>query len=87
LSKADVKQRLWEESKLAASRLSAKDFSRVVNARRAELGEITRDTMLPVSTHPGDIGIIVAGGPGTHSVYVPVSGHSRSVTREVVLSG
>ena len=34
-----------------------------------------------------DIGVIVAGGPGTHSVYVPVSGHSRSVTREVVLSG
>ena len=86
LSKADVKRRLWEASKLAASRLSAKDFSRVVGARRAELGEVTRDTMLPVSTDPDGIGIIVAGGPGTHSVYVPVSGHSHSVTREVVLA-
>jgi hypothetical protein len=72
---------------LAASRLSAKDFSRVLNARRAELGEVTRETLLPISTTPEGIGIIVAGGPGTHSVYVPVSGHSRSVTREIVRPG
>jgi hypothetical protein len=86
LSKADVKQRLWEASKLAASRLSARDFARVANGRRAELGDITCETMLPISTAPESIGIVVAGGPGTHSVYVPVSAHSRAVTREVVLS-
>ncbi len=84
LSKAEVKRRLWEQSKLAASRLSAKDFARVQNGRRAELGEIGRDTMVPISTRPEHIGVIVAGGPGTHSVYVPVSGHSRSVTREIL---
>ncbi len=84
LSKADVKQCLWEASKLAASRLSARDFARVANGRRAELGDITHDTMLPISTAPAGIGIVVAGGPGTHSVYVPVSAHSRAVTREVV---
>jgi hypothetical protein len=32
---------------------------------------------------PNDISIIVAGGPGTHSVYLPVSGHVRSVTRAI----
>jgi hypothetical protein len=85
LSKADVKQCLWEASTLAASRLSARDFARVANGRRAELGDITRDTMLPISVMPEGIGIVVAGGPGTHSVYVPVSAHSRAVTREVVL--
>jgi len=85
LSKADVKQRLWEASMLAASRLSARDFARVANGRRAELGDITRDTMLPISVRPEGIGIVVAGGPGTHSVYVPVSAHSRAVTRELAL--
>ena len=84
LSKTEAKRRLWEQSKLAASRLTAKDFARVQNGRRAELGEIAREAMLSISTRPGDIGIIVAGGPGTHSVYVPVSGHSRSVTREIL---
>ncbi len=87
LSKLDVKRRLWEQSKLAATRLSAKDLARTQNGRRAELGEITRDTLLPISPRPECIGIIVAGGPGTHSVYMPGSGYTRSaVTREVVLS-
>jgi hypothetical protein len=83
LSKLDVKRRLWESSKMAASRLSAKDLGRVQAARRAELGDVGADTLLPVSVKPEDIGIIVAGGTGTHSVYVPVSGHSRSVTCEI----
>jgi hypothetical protein len=28
--------------------------------------------------------LIVAGGAGTHSVYVPCFGNSRAVTREIV---
>ena len=86
LSKADVKRRLWEQSKLAATRLSAKDFSRTQNGRRSELGDIGRDSMLPISPRPECIGIIVAGGPGTHSVYMPGSGYTQAaITREVVL--
>jgi len=85
LSKADVKARLWEQSKMSATRLSAKDFARTQNGRRPELGEITRATMLPISPKPECIGIIVAGGPGTHSVYMPGSGYTRSaMTREIV---
>jgi len=83
LSKADVKRRLWEQARLAARRLSAKDFARVQAGRRAELGEIGLDTLLPISVKPDDINFIVAGGPGTHSVYVPGMGHVRSVTRQV----
>jgi hypothetical protein len=83
LSKADVKRRLWEQSKLAAHRLSAKDFERTAQSRRAELGEVTRDTLLPISARPDDISVIVAGGAGTHSVYFPVSGRTRPVTRKI----
>jgi hypothetical protein len=83
LSKADVKRRLWEQARLLGSRLSAKDFARVQTGRRAELGEIGPDSLITISAHPNDISIIVAGGPGTHSVYLPVSGHVRSVTREI----
>ncbi|HEY4301370.1 MAG TPA: UGSC family (seleno)protein, partial [Candidatus Didemnitutus sp.] len=83
LSKVDVKRRLWGQAKLAASRLSAKDFARVQAGRRAELGEITRETLLPISVKPDDINFIVAGGPGTHSIYIPASGHVHAVTRKV----
>jgi len=80
LSKLDVKHRLWEASKLSAGRLAAKDLGRVQSARRDELGELTQETQLPISAKPEDISILVAGGEGTHSVYLPVSGHSKSAT-------
>jgi len=86
LTKADVKQRLWEASKMRAGRSRGSEFDRTVTARRAELGEITPETMVPVSEKPEHISIVVAGGAGSHSVFVPVSAHTRSVTKEVVLS-
>lgn len=87
MSKADVKRGLWEQTKMAASRMAVRDFEWAQNSRRAELGEIGPDTLLPISPAPGHIGIIVAGGPGTHSLYIPGFGNfSRSVTREVMVS-
>ena len=85
-SKAEVKRRLWEQSKIRASRSKGSEFERMANGRRAELGDITPDTMVPISAQPEDISIIVAGGPGAHSVFVPVSAHTRSVTKEIVLT-
>ena len=84
LSKADVKRRLWEESKMRAGRMAKKELMRTQTARSEELGPITEDTLLPVSGGADGIGIVVAGGPGTHSVYVASFGDTRAVTREVV---
>lgn len=84
LNKSEFKRRLWEQSKMAAGRMAAKDLERTQVARSAELGKIGPDTMLPISPKPEDIGIVVAGGPGTHSVYIPSFGDTRAVTREIV---
>jgi hypothetical protein len=83
LGKAEVKRRLWEGSKMPARRMTDKDLLRVHDSRGKELGRIDPDTLLPVSPRPEDIWIVVAGGPGTHSVYVPCFGNSRAVTREI----
>ncbi|MBI4192042.1 MAG: hypothetical protein HY525_16065 [Betaproteobacteria bacterium] len=83
LSKADVKNALWEQSKMPASRRAPKDYARTCDARRDELGEIKPDTILPIAPTPEEIGVIVAGGTGTHSVYIPSFGNCRSVTRPV----
>ena len=85
LSKVEVKRRLWEQSKMAASRFSVKDRMRTQHTRRAELGDIAPDSLIPVSPKPEGIGVIVAGGPGTHSVYIPGFGNTLSVTREILL--
>ncbi|MEN3354566.1 MAG: hypothetical protein V7640_2724, partial [Betaproteobacteria bacterium] len=81
LAKSDVKRRLWDESKMVASRFAVKDYLRAQHTRRPELGEIGPETLLPISVEAEEIGIIVAGGPGTHSVYVPTFGQTRAVTR------
>lgn len=87
LAKPEVKRRLWEQSRMPARRMSAKDLLRVQASRGKELGEIGPDTLLSISRRPEDICIVVAGGPGTHSVYVPCFGNSRAVTREIAESG
>ena len=86
LSKAEVKRRLWEASKMRAGRMCAKELSRTQSARGRTLGTITADTLLTVSEKPEDIGIVVAGGAGTHTVYVASFGDARAVTREIVLA-
>ena len=87
LDKAEVKRRLWAQSKLPASTLTARDFGRMQTARHTELGAITRDTLVPICARPEDLGIIVAGGPGTHSVNIATFANTRSVTREVIWAG
>ena len=86
MSKAEVKRRLWMESKIPARRMGVTDLQRTQNRRRIELGAISPDTMLPICPAPERFGIIVAGGPGTHSMYIPSYGPIRSVTREVIWS-
>jgi hypothetical protein len=83
LGKAEVKRNLWELSKMPAGRQAAKDYARVQHTRGPELGGIGPDTLLPISPRPEDIGVIVAGGPGTHSVYVPTFGQTRAATRPI----
>jgi hypothetical protein len=41
------------------------------------------ETLVPAAPTAEEINIIVAGGPGTHSVCVPTFGQTRAVTREV----
>ncbi len=84
LTKAEVKRRLWEQSKMKAGSMAAEDLGRAQASRTAELGIIGPDTWLTISHRPGEIRIIVAGGPGTHSVYIPCFGNTRSATCEVV---
>jgi hypothetical protein len=83
LTKAQVRERLWTLSRMRAERFAAKDYARAAHTRGGELGAFTADTLVPISRTPEDIGIVVAGGPGTHSVYVPTFGQTRAVTRKI----
>jgi len=83
LSKADVKRRLWELSKMRVDRLSVKDLLRARESRTSELGELKPDTLLPISVTPDAVQLLVAGGPGTHSIFIPSFGNTHAATREI----
>ena len=82
-SKDDIKQQLWQQSKMPASRFARKDYDRADHTRSKELGGFSAETLVPIAPTAADIGIIVAGGPGTHSVYVPTFGQTRAVSRRI----
>jgi hypothetical protein len=82
-SKADVQAKLWELSKMQAGRMTPEDRGRAQASRGAVLGTIGEDTMLTIAHTPKDIAVIVAGGAGAHTVYIPCFGNTRSVTREI----
>ena len=83
MSKTDLKRALWEASKMPARRLALKELERARASRTEELGTLAPETLLPISQRHEDVMLIVAGGPGTHSVYVPCFGNSRAVTRAI----
>lgn len=84
LGKAEIKQRLWEQSRMAVSRFSTRDLERIQNARKDELGVFDSSTLIPISTEPDHINLVVAGGPGTHTVYLPTFGVTAPVIRPIV---
>jgi hypothetical protein len=38
---------------------------------------------VPIVGNPKDINLLVAGGPGKHSAFIPTFGMQRSVTRKI----
>ena len=83
LSKPDVRRELWQRSKMRGARMTASDLARTRRVREVELGTVDEQTLLPISPTPELIGIVVAGAAGTHSIYVPSFGITRSVTLAV----
>jgi len=79
---SSVAEYLWVHTRMPLA-----DFSDRVQEYRIRptweplLGPLQQDTLIPLTERPDGIRIVVAGGPGTHSTYVPSFGSNRSVTR------
>jgi hypothetical protein len=83
MSKSDVQRILWERGTVRAGDMSTPNREMMAAVRTAEYGTIEDDTDLHVAQSPDDLLLVVAGGPGTHAVYVPTFGLSHAVTRAV----
>lgn len=82
MSKADVKQWLYERATIPLSKWSKENIERRFRRKiAAKFADAPLDTPVHMWWKPDDLIVIVTGGAGKHSQYVPTFGNTRSVTR------
>ena len=82
MSKRDVKQWLYDHATLPLSRFSKEGIERRFRRKLADqYANVPLDTPVHMWAKPDDLIVIVTGGAGKHSQYIPTFGNTRSVTR------
>jgi hypothetical protein len=81
-SKADAKRYLQEHSQVPLGKFSKENIDRRFRVRFKEKYAMAGpDALVPVVQRAEDIIIVVIGGAGKHSAFIPTYGSPRSVTR------
>lgn len=86
-SKSDVKEYLYETARVPVIAYSRAMLQYTVyNMRRPRRFASTNpQSTIPLADSPGEISIVVAGGPGGHSVFLPSMGAHTHPTMSLVL--
>jgi hypothetical protein len=82
LSKRDVKREFFERTRIPLQTLNPETIA-LVKSRRAHLFQQREPGAVPLADSIEDVQILVAGGAGNHSVFVPTWGDTRCVTVRV----
>jgi len=86
LSKAGVQSYLFERARNRVGLLKLRAMYKAQNWP-SWVDASDDDALCPVVACPEDIHVVVTGGPGKHSAFIPTFGTSRSVTRRIRLVG
>lgn len=78
-SKSDVKRYLYENGRLPITRFSRENIERRLMRRFPER-YTNLDATVPMAHRPEDFIVMVIGGAGKHSAYIPTFGGTRAVT-------
>ena len=82
-SKSDFKRALWERAQVPLARFDPSNIERFAVIHPAGFKDRPPQTLVPIAREWSDIMIVVAGGAGKHSVFVPTFGATRSVTLRI----
>lgn len=83
-SKAEVKQFLFEHATVPAGKFSPLNVKRRLSITFKDRSW-EADSPVPVVQRPEDLIVVVIGGAGKHSAYIPTFGATKSVTVPVTL--
>ncbi len=82
MTKSDVKKWLFDHATIPLSKFSKEGIERRFRRKLAEqFANAPLDTPVHMCAKPDDLIVIVTGGAGKHSQYVPTFGNTRAVTR------
>jgi hypothetical protein len=82
LSKGDVKRAFFERTRIPLQTLDPATVA-LVRSRRARWFVQSEPDAVPLADSIDDVQILVAGGSGNHSVFVPTWGDTRCVTVKI----
>jgi len=86
-SKADVKRYILEHATVPLGAFSRENVERRFRVKFAQrYASAGADARVPMAQRAEDIMIVVLGGAGKHSMYIPTFGETRSVTRALRLA-
>ena len=87
-SKADVKKYIYEHAQVRLDAFSDENIDRRIRQWPVFKGEFTEagpDRMVPVMKSAENAHVVVIGGAGKHSAYVPTFGATQPITRALKL--
>lgn len=82
-SKDDLKRALFAEARVPLSAFSAENRERFAAIRPEWFDRWPPETRVPIAARWQDVMVIVAGGAGKHSAFIPTFGRTRSITRPI----
>jgi hypothetical protein len=82
-SKDDFKRALWDLARVPLGRLTPENIERFAAIHPEGFKDRPADTPVPIARDWRDIMVVVAGGAGKHSAFIPTFGSTRSVTRRI----
>ena len=85
--KDSLKRKLFEDARVPLSMFSRENVERRMHRKFPELYKNAPDDVgVRLAHRPEDFMVVVAGGPGKHSMYVPTFGGTLSVTESIAHS-
>ncbi len=83
-SKQEVKRFIHEHARLPVSKCSEENFRKINQVREPKwYTNIPLDSSIPITRHPDELIVLVSGGGGTHSLFIPQQSAVRSVTKPI----
>jgi len=86
-SKEDVQRAVFEDARIPITRFGREMVERRLHRRMGHKyanRHVAPDTLVSIAQRWEDIVVVVAGGAGKHSMWVPTFGATRSVTRAIL---